>query len=99
MTRRFLDRNPRWPALACAFALFTMTAACTPAARASTTRGHGAAPYPAAHPVDAPAVPPHAYLSRLELEVLAELNRARTDPVGYARHLEAMLGWFQGRNM
>lgn len=92
------DRLPR-PVAAFALALLAMTAGCTPAARASTTRGDGAAPFPAAHPVDAPAVPRHAYLTRLELEVLAELNRARTDPAGYARHLETMLGWFQGRNM
>ena len=83
---------------AAAWAIVLLATACTPAARASaTTRGGGAAP--PLPPVDAPAVPPHAFLSALELEVLAELNRARTDPAGYARHLEAMLGWFQGRNM
>ena len=80
--------------------LVVVATACTPVAGASTTTSAArAAPAPPLPPVDAPAVPPHAFLTRLELEVLAELNRARTDPAGYARHLESMLGWFQGRNL
>ncbi|HUF27274.1 MAG TPA: CAP domain-containing protein [Gemmatimonadaceae bacterium] len=31
--------------------------------------------------------------------MLAELNQARTDPRAYARHLEAMLPWYQGTTM
>ena len=91
----FLLRRMAVPAV-----LAVLAAACTPAAGAATAgRGGTTAPAPALPPVDAPAVPPHAFLTRLELEVLAELNRARTDPVGYARNLEAMLPWFQGRHL
>ena len=86
------NRSFPWRAAALALGLTVVTTACTPVARASTAA-------PAPPPVDAPAVPAHAFLTRLELEVLAELNRARTDPAGYARHLESMLGWFQGRNL
>ena len=34
--------------------------------------------------------------SALELAVLDETNRARTDPVAFAAHLEQMLPWFDG---
>ena len=93
------DRRLPWRAAASVWTLLALATACTPVAGASTTTRGGTAPVPVLPPVDAPANPPHAFLTRLELDVLAELNRARTDPAGYARHLEAMLGWFQGRNL
>ncbi|HNR86959.1 MAG TPA: CAP domain-containing protein [Spirochaetota bacterium] len=37
------------------------------------------------------------YLTQLEREVVDELNRVRTDPAGYAAHLEGMLKFFRGR--
>jgi len=35
--------------------------------------------------------------SALETGVVQELNRVRTDPVGYATHLEALIGAFDGK--
>lgn len=41
---------------------------------------------------------PHTFAaSSLEQEVLAELNLARTDPRGYARHLREFRSYFQGK--
>jgi uncharacterized protein YkwD len=37
-----------------------------------------------------------AQMTTFEQEVLAEVNLARTDPVGYARHLERLLQYFDG---
>jgi uncharacterized protein YkwD len=37
------------------------------------------------------------YLSRLEAEVVREINRARTDPSAYVRHLEAWLEHYDGK--
>ena len=82
------------------FSWILLLAACASVApAASTSSGGSAEALPDPLPPDAPAVPPHPYLSRLELEVLAELNLARTEPGKYARHIEAMVPWFDGRLM
>lgn len=43
------------------------------------------------------AAPPPGGYAALERDVLAELNAARTNPAGYARRLEALLPYFDGR--
>jgi uncharacterized protein YkwD len=36
-------------------------------------------------------------VTALEAAIIAETNAARTDPAGYARHLEALLPYYEGR--
>ncbi len=36
------------------------------------------------------------YLNRVEAEVVREINRARTDPAGYARHFQSWLQYYDG---
>lgn len=82
------------------FTWIMLLAACASVAPASSGGTRAAVDaLPDAPPPEAPAVPPHPYLTRLELEVVAELNLARTDPAAYARHIEAMVPWFDGRLM
>ncbi len=48
------------------------------------------------HPQSAGVPVSMSYLTDLEKQVLFELNRARTDPRGYAKHIKAMLRMYEG---
>src|SRR3954465_14595364 len=56
-----------------------------------------AVPVTVASPTRAPAPLPAADYSRLEAQVLAALNRARTDPQGTAADLDALTRYYNGK--
>lgn len=45
------------------------------------------------------SVEARAYMEPLEREILDELNLLRTDPQAYTKHMEKMLGWYDGKLM
>lgn len=67
-----------------------LTTACQPVAAGGTSASR-----PATRTVV--VAPPAACCAEVERGLLAQLNAARTDPVGFARQLEARLPYFRGR--